>query len=216
MKHAAIKILIVDGRPMIRAGMRAMLKASDIRVVGEAGTPDETLRLLEARRPDLVLLNDRIPGTDELDLLRRIKEKWPKVSVIIVTANESPYYLSRAIALGCSGYLLDWVTRGEFLKAVRAVARGECVVEPPVLQKLLKDMGRQQAEREAKPEAEFTFSEREVLRLISEGQTNRQIARRLGYSVGTVKDYVHKIIHELHVSDRTQAAVKATHLGLLD
>ncbi|MFQ5804807.1 MAG: response regulator [Candidatus Methylomirabilales bacterium] len=216
MKRPQIKILIVDNRPMVRAGLRAILRDAGIRVVAEAGSADEGFRLVKARGPDLVLLNDRIHGADGLDLLRRIKKKWPGVSVIMVTTNESPFYLSRALVLGCSGYLLEHVGREEFLRAVRGVARGECVVEPMLLREMLREVAGRQVARQAGAGEQLTVSEREVLRLITEGQTNRQIARRLSYSVGTVKDFVQKIIQKLEVSDRTQAAVKAIRHGLLD
>ena len=193
-----------------------MLRAKEIRGVEEVGTARHALRLLRAAAPKMVLLGDRIEEADGLDLLRRIKEKWPKVPVIMVTANESPAYLSRALALGCSGYLQEWVGREELLKTVRAVDRGESVVEPPLLRSLLEEVGRQIISRESGLTEQLTFAEQEVLRLITEGQTNRDIAKRLGYSMGTVKDYVQKIIQKLQVSDRTQAAVKATRLGLLD
>lgn len=214
MKRPLIKTLIMDDRPMIRAGIRAMLKASDIRVVGEAGTADEALRLVGTRRPNLLLLSGRMHEAEGTDFLRRLKEKWSKVPVIIVTTNESPLYLSRALKLACSGYLLKTLGREELVKAVRAVARGEYVVQPPLLRKLLEDIAREQLE--AGPKTALTVSEREVLRLITEGQTNLQIAQRLGYRLGTVKDCVQKVIQKLEVSDRTQAAVKALRLGLLD
>jgi two-component system, NarL family, response regulator DevR len=216
MKRSSIRIFIVDNRSIIRAGMRGMLKASDIRVLGEAATPPETLRLLRGRTPTLVLLGHLAEGGDGLGLARQIKHKWPKVAVILVTGTESPTYLSRALSLGCSGYLRDWVGRQELLKAVRAVARGESIVEPALFPKLLGELGLEDPQPEGEPAAQLTVTERELLRLITEGHTNRQIAHRLGYSMGTVKDYVQRIIQKLHVSDRTQAAVKATRFGLID
>ena len=211
-----MRILILNDLPVVQAGLRAMLKAPDVRVVAGAQTADEALRLVRARTPDLVLAGVPVGEADGLDLLRRIKAKAPKVSVVTMTTSPSTLYLSRALALGCSGYLLKSVGRQDLLKAIRAIARGECIVEPTVLRELLKEIARQPAEGKAPPAAELTVPEREVLRLISEGGTNREIAQRLGYSVGMVKDYVQRIIEKLGVSDRTQAAVKAVRLGLLD
>ena len=190
-----------------------MLGASDVRVVGDAGTAREALRLIEARSPNVVLI---VADENATDLLRRIKEKSPKVSVIILDGDPGPSDVSRAIAAGCSGYLHKRVGRVELVRAIRGVARGECIVEPGFLKGLLEEVARQQAAaKPGRPEG-LTVYEREVLRLITEGQTNRQIAQRLGYKVGTVKDYVQKIIRKLEVSDRTQAAVKAVRLKLLD
>lgn len=216
MKGAPINVLIVDNRPLIRAGMAAMLKAPDIRLVGEASGANETLRLVSKRKPTLVLLGGRISAADSIGLLRRMKKKWPELGVIMVTMNEDPRTVSGALALGSSGYLLKTVRGAQLLKAVRAAARGECVLEPPRLRKILNELLNQEATHKAGSSEQLTATERDVLRLITEGWTNRQIARRLGYSLGTVKDYVQKIIQKLEVSDRTQAAVKAVRLGLVE
>ena len=202
--------------PVLRLGLRAILKAPDLRVVGETATPEGALDLVESRNPDIVLLGCRVAGEEGLDLLARIKRGWPRVSVVIVTIPGSDIQVSRALALGCSGYLLETLDGPAFRKAIRDIARGECVIEPGLLRNLLTDLTREVGTRRAQVSQVLTAPEREVLRLITEGQTNRQIAQRLRYSLGTVKDYVQRIIEKLGVSDRTQAAVKAVRLGLLE
>jgi DNA-binding NarL/FixJ family response regulator len=217
MKNPTIKVFIVAGAALLRAGMRTMLAAPDVRVVGEAEMAAEALRLTGARAPHLVLIGACEKEAEPLELLRQLKERHPKVSVImIMAAGGSTLGLSRAIALGCSGYLGPKTSRHDLLRAVRAATRGECVLEPALLRHLLRDLGRQRGARVAGAPEELTVPEREVLHLVTEGQTNRQIAQRLGYSVGTVKDYVQKIIQKLEVSDRTQAAVKAVRLRLFE
>ena len=216
MKRQPIKVLIVAKYAVIRAGLRAMLKAQDIRVVAQAGTADEALRLAGARSVDLVLAHVRIDEAAAVDLLCRIKDSRPEVSIVILTGSDDPVSLSKALASGCSGYLHENVDRVGLLKAVRAVARGECVVEPTLLQSLLKDLARKPDDRQAVRAVPLTVPEQGVLRLITEGGTNREIAQRLGYSLGTVKEYVQRIIEKLEVSDRTQAAVKALRLGLVN
>ena len=217
MKGPPIKVLLMAGAGVVRAGMRAMLAAPDIRVVGEADTPEECLRLTGARAPHVVLLGICGQEEDALDLLRHLKEKYPKVSALmIMIAGGSTQGLSRAIAFGGSAYLGRAVNGRELLRAVRAVARGECVFEPSLMRHLLRDISRQRVAAAPGVPSELTVLERGVLHLITEGQTNRQIAERLGYSVGTVKDYVQKIIQKLEVSDRTQAAVKAVRLHLFE
>lgn len=216
IKAGTIKVLIVDEHPVVRAGLRAMLAAPGLRVVGEAGTADAALRLLEARRPHMVLVEAASREANGLELLRQIKETSPTVSLVVITADQSVFQLYRAIALGCSGYFVKSVEPEKLLNGIRAIARGECVVEPNLLREMLQEVARQRGKPEMGADEKLTVPEREIVRLITEGHTNRQIARRLGYSVGTVKDYVQKIIQKLEVSDRTQVAVKAVRLGLLD
>ena len=216
MKRRVINLVIVGDAPVIRAGIRVMLKAQGIRVVGEARNPQEALQLVAARSPDLILAVPRTDDADGLDLVRRIKEKRPKVHVIVLADDESRLYLSRALAVGCSGYLLRDVGRADLLKAVRSIAGGERVVGSTLPQDFLKKVVREPAEMGNPLSQPLAAQEREVLQLISEGRTNRQIARRLGYSMGSVKDYVQRILQKLDVGDRTQAAVKAVRLGLLD
>ena len=216
MKRRVIKLVIVSDAPLILAGIRVMVRAPGIRVVGEAQNPQEALQLVVARSPDLVLAVPRTADADSLDLVRRIKEKRPKVHVIVLADDESPLYFSRALAVGCSGYLLRDVGRVDLLKAVRSIAGGERVVGPTLPQDFLKKVVREPAGMQNSPPQALAAQEREVLQLISEGRTNRQIAKRLGYSMGSVKDYVQRILQKLEVADRTQAAVKAVRLGLLD
>lgn len=216
MRSQPIKLLVVDHFPVVRAGLRAMLKAADITVVGEADEIDEVLRRLDVLNPDLVLAGIGTAEAEVLDLVARVKEKRPRVSVIVMTPAESTQYVSRALALGCSGYLQKRIARADLLKAVRAISRGECIVDPKLLPGLLKEVAGQRLDRRAEPRERLTPPEQHILRLITEGRTNRQIAQHLRYGVGTVKDYVQRIIQKLEVSDRTQAAVKAVRLGLLD
>ena len=215
-KPRITRILIACDYPVLRLGLRAILKAPDLRVVGETATPAGALDLVASRNPDIVVLGCRVAEEEGLDLLARIKRGWPRVSVVIVTIPGSDIQVSRAVALGCSGYLLETLDGPAFRKAIRDIARGECVIEPGLLRDLLTGLTREVGTRRAQVSQELTAPEREVLRLITEGQTNREIAQRLQYSLGTVKDYVQRIIEKLGVSDRTQAAVKAVRLGLLE
>lgn len=214
-KRKVINVLIVDEYPVVRVGLRAMLKTPGLRVVGEAATADAALRLVVTRRPDVVLMEVGALGAEGYDFLRLIKEKRPKVSLVVLTKERSVYHLSRAMAAGCSGFFVKSVGREELLRGIRSIARGECIVEPTLLRELLKEVAQGQDLVKGKAGEALTIPEREIISLIAEGRTNNQIAHRLGYSVGTVKDYVQKIIQKLEVSDRTQAAVKAVRLGLV-
>lgn len=195
--------------------MRSMLAAPDVRVVGDAGTTDDVLRLVTRTAPELVLMGCYpLPSTDCHEVLKTIKARSPRVSVIIMTGSERTIDLSRAMQLGCSGYLKPTVTAQELLKALRAIARGECIIDSQLLRRLFSEMAKQRSV-EKMPEDRLSRQEQDVLRLITEGETNREIADELGYKPATVKDYVQRIIQKLQVSDRTQAAVKAVRTGLV-
>jgi DNA-binding NarL/FixJ family response regulator len=214
MNRRPIRLVIIDKYSVMRAGFAAMLRAADSRVVGSAAGGHNALRLVKTLRPDIVIVATPAPPDEALDLLRRIKSRAPKVSVILITASESTHDLSEAIALGCSGYLHQGVKQEDLRRAVRRIARGECILEPALLRRLLHELAEQRTSERGVTTQALTAPEREVLRLITEGKTNREIAQRLRYSVGTVKDYVQQIIQKLEVSDRTQAAVKAVRLHL--
>jgi len=209
-----IKVLVASNIPLLRAGMRATLKAPGLSVVGEASDENEALRLIQDRPTDVVVAHFPEAYTRNLDLATRIKERNPTTAVLVLTKSESTLFLARAIAIGCSGYFLEHVEPKDLVKAVRAVARGECVIEPARMQNLLAAIAQQYDGRVA-PTKELSAVEREILQLLTEGKTNRQIAEQLRYSVATIKNHVQRIIQKLEVSDRTQAAVKAIRLGLV-
>ncbi len=197
----------------------------DVEVVGEAKNGLEALKLCRRLRPDLVLMDVRMPEMDGLAATQAIKQEFPQTSVLIVTSHEEPDYLFEAIKVGCAGYILKEASQAELTTAVRKVLEGESLLDPQLATQLLRRMvdetqKKEEPAEEAPPrEALLTQPlsrrETEVLRLVAKGQTNRQIAQNLLISVGTTKIYVKRIIEKLGVSDRTQAAVKAVELGLL-
>jgi DNA-binding NarL/FixJ family response regulator len=210
------RIVIVDDHELARAGLRSMLaQERDLRVVGEAGDGAQALALSRRLSPDLILMDVRMPGLDGLAATTAIKEECPATSVIIVTMYENPDYLVQALKAGAAGYLLKDATQREVVGAVRQVLRGEHLLHPHLMTQLLRRLALV-APRTAEPPSEaLTRREEAVLHLVAQGQTNREIARTLGVSVGTVKVHVEHIIAKLDVSDRTQAAVRAVQLGLL-
>lgn len=156
---------------------------------------------------------------DGLEATRRIKERLPRTSVVMVTMHADPDYLLSAVRAGAAGYVLKGASKQELLGAVRQVLSGEPILDDQLAMRLLKRLGAQTSEAIHKPaeapSEPLTEREVEVLRLLAGGQTNPQIARNLFVSLGTVKAHVQHIIAKLEVSDRTQAAVRATELGLL-
>lgn len=192
-----------------------MLRAPGIRVVGETESVDQALRHTVRQRPSLVIVGCSANFDECAALVMRLKADAPSVSLLLMTESERTEDFARSIKLGCSGWVHPRITASELTRAVRAVAGGECIVPAPLLKRLLDEIAGQGAGARVRPPASLTTSEQNVLRLVAEGETNRQIATTLGVSTATVKDHVQRIIGKLGVSDRTQAAVKAMRLGLV-
>jgi DNA-binding NarL/FixJ family response regulator len=214
-----VRLLIVDDHELARAGLRSMLaEEPDLEVVGEAENGREALALCDRLAPDLILMDVRMPELDGLAATAAVKAQCPRTSVVVVTMYEDPDYLFRAVQAGAAGYVLKDATRREVLAVVRRVLQGEAVLDPALATRLLRrlatDLGPPPAAGPAG--GPLTARERDVLRLLVEGQTNQEIAAALGLSRGTVKVHVGRIIAKLDASDRTQAAVRAVRLGLVD
>ena len=250
------RLLIADDHALVREGLRTMLSGEDgIRVVAEAKDGQEALSVCRDLRPDLVLMDVRMPVMDGLEATRRIKEEMPRVGVVMVTMHENPDYLFEAIKAGAAGYVLKDASGERLLGAVRRTLEGESPLNQELAMRLLVRLARERGEggnhqaispevaggtnpggpREEAPAPEardeeadgaghqdeadrveaLTPREIEVLTLLSQGQTNPQIAQNLTVSRGTVKIHVQHIISKLGVSDRTQAAVRAIEAGVI-
>jgi len=209
-------LIIADDHELARAGFRMMLSGeAGIEVVGEAANGREALELCILHQPDLALLDMRMPEMDGLAATRAIKHSCPKTAVIIVTMHENPDYLFEALKAGAAGYLLKDVSQQDVTSAVKGVLRGETLLHSRLATELLQRLAGEAPEGAARAPARLTPRELEVLGLLAQGQTNREIAGCLVVSVGTIKVHVEHIIAKLDVSDRTQAAVRAVQLGLL-
>lgn len=210
------RLLIADDHELARAGLRSMLQGeAELNIVAEATNGREALELCQKLQPHVALLDVRMPEMDGLHATRAIKQSCPHTSVIIVTMHENPDYLLAAIRAGAAGYLLKDTVRRELLSAVRNVLRGEQFLNTDLTRRLLQTMSDETVASEAALPEPLTPREIEVLHLLTLGDTNREIARKLFISAGTVKVHVQHIIAKLGVSDRTQAAVRAVELGLL-
>ncbi|HLL40766.1 MAG TPA: response regulator transcription factor [Rubrobacteraceae bacterium] len=222
------RVLIADDHSLVREGMRAMLaREPGLEVVGEAENGRQALEMCRELRPDLVLMDVRMPKLDGMAATQAIKEEYPSISVLIVTTHESPEYLMDAIRAGAAGYVLKDSTKQELLDAVRRVLDGESPLNQELAMQLLQrltDEDRRQTERpvesgkkrrEERLAEPLTDREVEVLRLLVLGKTNREVAQSLRLSLSTIKSHVQRLITKLGVSDRTQAAVRAVELGLL-
>ncbi len=232
------RVLIADDHYLVREGTRTMLNDEpDLQVVGEAKDGREAVELCRSLRPDLVLMDVRMPGMDGLAATRAIKGCCPRTAVLVVTVEDDPDHLLEAVRAGAAGYVLKESGKSQLVGAVRGVLSGESQLDQGLTMRLLRRVAAEGAARRqevgtgsgseatAKNEPQqsppeslkslLSARELEVLRLIVAGRTNREIARELLIGLSTVKDHVQRIIAKLRVSDRTQAAVRATELGLL-
>jgi DNA-binding NarL/FixJ family response regulator len=209
------RLLIADDHELSRTGLRGMLASEEgLEIVGEATTGREAVVLCRRLRPHLVLMDLRMPELDGLAATRAIKQDCPATSVIIVTMQENPEYLFEALKAGAAGYLLKDSTRAEVVGAVWQVLGGEALLDAELATRLLQRLATE-ARRTRPQGVPLTPRESEVLQLLTQGRTNRQIAEALVITTGTAKLYVERILGKLGVSDRTQAAVRAIELGLV-
>ena len=195
---------------MVREGLRSMLSADGIEVIGEATRGAEAVSLAGDLAPDLVLLDLELPDIEGLSVLAHLRDAHPGLPVLVVTMHQDPELMRRAVQAGAAGYVLKGVDRRELLAGVRAVCSGGSVFDPDVLRAALAP-----PVPRGDPEPALSTLERDLLRLIAEGLTNRQIAARMRWSHATAKKYVQRVLEKLDVSDRTQAAVEAVRRGLL-
>ena len=202
-------ILIADDHPVVRDGLRGMLESqADFEVVGEAEDGAQAIQLVEELGPDIVLMDLRMPQVDGVTATREIKRSQPETQILVLTTYDSDADILPAIEAGATGYLLKDSSREELYKAIQATARGETVLAPTVAARLV---GRMRAPAEEK----LSSRELEVLQLVAEGASNKDIASRLHISQATVKSHLIHIFGKLGVSDRTAAVTIALQRGIM-
>lgn len=208
-----IRVVVADDHPIVRAGLVGLLDAADgIDVVGAASDGVEVVDLVEKERPDVVLMDMRMPRRDGDEATAMLRESVPATRVIVLTTYESDDVIMRAIAAGASGYLLKAAPEAELIAGVRAVAAGEVALAPSVARVLVGQAGR--AGRAPKVPT-LTPREVEVLSHVAEGLSNREIGVRLHLGEATVKTHLLKAFAKLDVADRTRAVTRAMELGIL-
>ena len=216
---ASIRLLLVDDQQLLRQGLRLLLEMEPgLQVIGEAGDGLEALAAYERLQPDVVLMDIRMPVLDGVAATQRLRQRWPGCKVIILTTFDDDAYVFDGLRAGALGYLLKDVSGEELAEAIRKVAGGGALIEPSVARKVLAEFAR--LTEPVQPPVErlpVPLSEREleVLRLLAEGNNNKQIASQLYLAEGTVKNYISTIFDKLSVKDRTQAALKARQMKLL-
>jgi DNA-binding NarL/FixJ family response regulator len=216
-----IRVLLVDDQRLMREGLRTLLDLEpDIEVVGEAGNGEEGLAAYGSSRPDVTLMDVRMPAMDGVEATRRLVAGDPGARVIILTTFDDDEYVLEGLRAGALGYLLKDVGVAELADAIRTVMRGGVLIEPSVARKVVAELARLRPAPAPEPRPAplvepLSEREREILRLVAAGLTNREIAGRLFLAEGTVKNYVTNILGKIGARDRTQAAVAAQELGLL-
>lgn len=210
-----IRVLLADDHTLVLAGIRGLLLNLDgVAVVGEAADGHETLRLAEALRPDIVLLDIAMPGLNGLEVAQRLHKFDPSIRVVILSMHASEEYVLRALRAGAAGYLLKDSAVAELEVAVRSVARGETYLSPPVSKRVVDDyVSRTGATPD--PLAALTARQREILQLVAEGRTNKEIAQRLGVSYRTIETHRNQLMKRLGVKDLAGLVRFAVRAGLV-
>ena len=209
------KILLVDDHEVVRLGLKSLLERHpQFEVIGEAGSAREALEQVAALKPDVVLMDIRLPGTSGIEACEEIVNKYPATRVIMLTSYAEDEMLFSAIRAGASGYILKQIGSTDLIKALESVSRGEALLDPAVTQRVFQEVRRAVKEEEASAFAHLSQQEKHVLLLVSEGKTNREIAKALFLGEGTVRNYVSSILSKLGVNNRAEAAAYAVEHSL--
>jgi len=209
------RIILVDDHEVVRLGLKALLERHPhFEVVGEAASSREAIELVNNIQPDVVVMDIRLPGTSGIEACEEITRRYPSTKVIMLTSYAEDEMLFSAIRAGASGYILKQIGGEDLIRALEAVGRGEALLDPAVTQRVFQEVRRAVKEEEASAFAHLSQQEKHVLLLVSEGKTNREIAKALFLGEGTVRNYVSSILSKLGVSNRAEAAAYAVEHSL--
>ena len=214
----AIRVLIADDQALVRAGFRMILEAQpDLEVVGEAGDGSKAIDAVRTLRPDVVLMDIRMPGLDGIEATRRLTQAGSPTRVVILTTYDLDEYVFDALAAGASGFLLKHVPPEELVHGVRAAAGGEALLAPSITKRLIAEFVKQRAPVRSEGTAlgELTERERDVLLRLGRGLSNSEIAGELKVGEATVKTHVAHLLDKLDLRDRVQAVIFAYEVGLI-
>ncbi|MFG2006250.1 response regulator [Spirillospora sp. NPDC048911] len=211
-KSSNVRVFLVDDHEVVRRGVAALLSAEDgIEIVGEAGSVDHALARIPAARPDVAVLDVRLPDGDGVTLCREIRSTMPEVACLMLTSFDDEEALFDAVMAGAAGYVLKQIHGSDLVGAVRTVASGQSLLDPRSTARMLEQLRRRQ-EPKADPLSGLSDQERQIFDLIGEGLTNRQIGERMFLAEKTVKNYVSSLFAKLGMSRRTQAAAFAAQI----
>ncbi len=208
-----IRVLVADDHPLFREGVASLLgPVEDVEVVGEASDGEQALTLVAELEPDVVLMDLAMPGLGGVEATRTISRRHPELGVIVLTMLDDDAWVFAAVRAGARGYVLKDAERGSLLRAIRAVARGEALLGDAIARRVLAVLGPPPDDHEPAPDpdiARLTPREHEILTFIAAGRRNAEIAAQLVISERTVGNHINRIFRKLHVTDRTQAALRA-------
>jgi DNA-binding NarL/FixJ family response regulator len=205
----SIRVFLLDDHEVVRRGLRELLEhEDDIEVVGESGSALEAARRMPAMRPNVAVLDARLPDGNGIDVCREVRSVDPTIKALILTSYDDEEALFSAIMAGASGYILKQIRGGDLIDAIRRVASGQSLLDPAVTQRVLERV--RVGPHEPEELRRLTVQERRILELIAEGLTNRQIAEHMYLAEKTVKNYVSSVLAKLGMERRTQAAVFAS------
>jgi DNA-binding NarL/FixJ family response regulator len=211
------RILLVDDHEVVRLGLKSLLERHpQFEIVGEAASAREALEQVENNHPDVVVMDIRLPGVSGIEACEEITSRFPETRVLMLTSYAEDEMLFSAIRAGASGYILKQIGGEGLVQALEAVARGEALLDPAVTQRVFQEVRRAVKEEEASAFIHLSQQEKHVLLLVSEGRTNREIAKALFLGEGTVRNYVSSILSKLGVSNRAEAAAYAVEHNLRD
>ncbi len=210
-----IRIMLADDHALIRAGLRALLKSIEgVEVIAEASNGHETLEAVERRQPDVILMDIAMPELNGLETAARILKRWPKVKIIMLSMHANDEYLRQALGAGAAGYLLKGADPAELELALKSVIRGETYLTPAVSKRLVQEFLQQDGEP-VKSQSELTPRQREILQMIAEGHSTKEIAHRLELSVKTVETHRAAIMKRLDIHDVPGLVRYAIRAGLI-
>ncbi|HLX55645.1 MAG TPA: response regulator transcription factor [Ktedonobacteraceae bacterium] len=211
-----IRLLIIDDHEMVREGLKAMLSTeSDFAIVGDAANAEQAFALIERLRPDVILLDIRLPGTSGIDVCRAVTERYPEIAVIILTTFTDESLVAQCIQAGARGYIVKDIERFDLKRSIRAVARGEAAIDSKAAVAVLAQLRRAPQKSDEPAPEQLSAQQIVILRLVAQGLPSREIATRLYLSENTVKGYVQEILHRLGVKNRTEAVMVAVKQGWL-
>jgi DNA-binding NarL/FixJ family response regulator len=210
----SVKVLVADDHEVVRTGLATLLSGSDVKIVAEATNGADAVKLAMKHKPDVALLDIRMPGTDGLEALDKIHRQLPNTRVVMLSTYDNPTYVARAVALGASDYVLKGASRQELISTITGAAQGKSPSNKGELSRVAGAMSKTPATG-SKEDIPLTNRETQVLRHVALGLSNKEIGRSLSISIETVKEHVQNILRKIVVTDRTQAAVWAVRKGLV-
>jgi two-component system response regulator DevR len=214
-RMAKQRIILVDDHEVVRIGLKSLLdRHPDFEVVGEASSAREAIEKTASLKPDVVVMDIRLPGVSGIDACEEIVKRFPETKVLMLTSYAEDEMLFSAIRAGASGYVLKQIGSDDLVKALESVGSGEGLLDPAVTQRVFQEVRRAVREEEASAFANLSQQEKHVLQLVSEGKTNREIAKALFLGEGTVRNYVSSILSKLGVNNRAEAAAYAVEHSL--